>query len=66
MDRENFIALLQRDDPNQIRKYLEQRGKRKKINPMIEFEEIPPDKDIGEPDKKKKIITAKADDIKEV
>ena len=66
MDKENFIALLQRNDPVEIRTFLERKSKRKKINPIIEFEEIPPGKDIGEPDKKKKVITAKADDIKEV
>ena len=67
MDKENFIALLQRNDPVEIRTFLERKSKRKKINPIIEFEEIPPGTDINEPDKKKKkVITAKADDIKEV
>ena len=65
MDRENFIELLQRDDPTEIQKYLMRRGKRAKINPIIEIEEIPPDKSIDTTvDKKKKVITAKADDIK--
>ena len=67
MDKDNFIALLQRDDPTEIQKYLMRRGKRAKINPIIEIEEIPPDKSIDITiDKKKKVITAKADDIKEV
>ena len=68
MDRNNFIELLKRDDPNEIRLFLEKKSKRKKIDPLVYFEEIPPDKpiDIPEPTKKSKIITAKADDIKEI
>lgn len=67
VDRENFIALLQRDDPTEIQKYLMRRGKRKKVNPIIEIEEIPPDVSIDTPEgKKKKTITAKADDIKAI
>lgn len=66
MDKDNFIALLQRDDPTEIQKYLSRRGKRKKVNPIIEIEEIPPDKEVKTEIDKKKVITAKADDIKEV
>ena len=66
VDKDNFIALLQRDDPTEIHKYLQRRGKRKKILPIIEIEEIPPDKEVKTEIDKKKVITVKADDIKEV
>ena len=66
VDKDNFIVLLQRDDPTEIQKYLARRGKRKKVNPIIEIEEIPPDKEVKTEIDKKKVITAKADDIKEV
>ena len=66
MEKENFIALLQRDNPVEIREFLERRSKRKKIDPVIYFEEIPPDKSVKTDINKKKVITAKADDIKEI
>ena len=66
VDKENFIALLQRDDPTEIHEYLRRKGKRKKINPIIEIEEIPPDKEVKTEVNKKKVITVKSDDIKEI
>ena len=66
MDRNNFIDILKRDDPREIIRFLEKNSKRKKLNPIIEFEEIPPDNsiDMDIDNKKHKIITATADDIK--
>lgn len=35
MEKENFIALLQRSSPNEIREFLMKKGKRKLITPFI-------------------------------
>ena len=35
MEKENFIALLQRSTPNEIREFLMRKGKRKLISPFI-------------------------------
>ena len=66
MEREDFIALLQKSSPEELHKYLSRHGKRKKIDPLVFFEEIPPDNTIDINIDKKKVITAKADDIKEI
>ena len=42
MNKEDFITLLQRSSPIEIREYLERKGKRKKIYPIILVEELPP------------------------
>ena len=43
MERGNFIELLNRSSPNEIREFLAQKGKRKSICPFIEVEELPPE-----------------------
>ena len=39
MDRENFIELLNRSSPNDIREFLIQKGKRKSICPFVEVKD---------------------------
>lgn len=39
MERENFIELLKRSSPNDIRSFLERNGKRKRISPFIKLDE---------------------------
>lgn len=43
MDRENFIELLQKASPEEMQKFLSRNSKRKKIDPIVYIEEIPPD-----------------------
>ena len=43
MNKEDFITLLQRSSPVEIREYLERKGKRKKVYPIIVIEELPPE-----------------------
>lgn len=48
MDKESFITLLQRSSPDEIRKFIERKGKRKLINPFIYLpEELPPDRKLS-------------------
>ena len=39
MERENFIELLNRSSPNDIREFLIQKGKRKSICPFVEVKD---------------------------
>ena len=45
MEKESFIAILQRSSPNEVREFIEKKGKRKLISPFIYLpEELPPEK----------------------
>lgn len=39
MEKENFIELLNRSSPNDIREFLIQKGKRKSICPFVEVKD---------------------------
>lgn len=67
LEKDSFIALLQRNDATEIMGFIKANGKRKKVNPITYIEEIPPDNKSREISiDKNKIITVKADDIKEI
>lgn len=35
MEKEDFIKILQRSSPNEVREFIERKGKRKLIDPFI-------------------------------
>lgn len=43
MEKENFISLLQRSSPNEVREFIERKGKLHKICPIVFVEELPSD-----------------------
>jgi hypothetical protein len=46
MDKESFIGLLKRSSPNDIREFLQKKGKRKLVNPFYYVEKLPPQRKI--------------------